>query len=276
MQALKTLDDSIKLRPLRSLAQEPRAGGYKSEAKERGGKEQAGKEQAGTAAWWSCGSGVTAGRTGKEEIYNPSSSGLVQRAVHSPTMPTCQEEHGFCEKITWDELAVPLLGVPLLVVVITALVMMPLHHAWMQAVHEGKLRVPRRYLGTPSANPPDARLLNLTYSLQLVCSVAHTVLWVHRTYAREVTEVSRALEVALVVFFLIAYLLNGARFQFDSRYPISVPALIDALTIVPVFIQLSQDRRYRVLRHIASRHVTGRIDVPHLSCPVHPRVLLAS
>ena len=78
-------------------------------------------------------------------------------------------------------------------------------------------------------------VLNVCYFFQMVLSAYFTVIWVHRTYRHSVLEWERFVEIGLCGFFVFVYILNLMKGGFCQGTAWSTGALIDVLTVVPVF-----------------------------------------
>uniref|UniRef100_A0A7S4PV28 Ion transport domain-containing protein n=1 Tax=Alexandrium monilatum TaxID=311494 RepID=A0A7S4PV28_9DINO len=74
------------------------------------------------------------------------------------------------------------------------------------------------------------------YILQLLLSIGAVCMFAMRTYTREVSEVGRALEVAMCSFFALHYFTQRLQAGFSPASAWTPCALIDVLTVVPVLL----------------------------------------
>lgn len=146
-------------------------------------------------------------------------------------------EQILCRYITWEELAWPLLFWPIITALGLFVLLLPL-----QPVFAGKVsRWQANYIGTADTPPVHKVLINILYIMQMLCSGAHTCIWVHRTYTHEVTKESKWVEVGLCGFFALHYLVNCLKSQCDRSFVLSKDTAVDVLTIFPVFYFASYD-----------------------------------
>jgi len=98
-------------------------------------------------------------------------------------------------------------------------------------------KVTARLVGVGSKLPIKKDLLYTLFTLQLMASSTIVVLWIFKTYAREVPQWCALIDYAASAFCAFHYTCNLFRFEGSQGYVWNNDSTFDVLTIVPLLLQ---------------------------------------
>jgi len=166
-------------------------------------------------------------------------------AQRCPQMPRCQDAHPeFCAKVTWSHLAWDLIWTPILVLSFLMFLVMPVaHELWIRNGKSRLVRMARHLFGTTeSEHQVEYPLVIISvFVTEMALSLWFASQWVWRSYVHETSESARHLDQVLCIFFLITYVINASRSQFNWTYALQPTALITLFTVVPTFLRPAMD-----------------------------------